>query len=52
MTPTRKRRLIMVAVLVAGIGTATVLALSAFQENLLFFYSPTQVLNGEASSKT
>ena len=51
MTPTRKRRLIMVAVLVAGIGTATVLALSAFQENLLFFYSPTQVLNGEASSE-
>ncbi len=51
MTPARKRRLTLVAVLVLGIGTATLLALSAFQKNLLFFYSPTQVVNGEASSE-
>ena len=51
MTPVRKKRLTLVAVLVVGIGTATVLALSAFQKNLLFFYSPTQVVNGEASAE-
>ena len=51
MTPARKRRLTLVAVLVLGIGTATLLALSAFQKNLLFFYSPTQVVNGEAGSE-
>jgi cytochrome c-type biogenesis protein CcmE len=50
MTPVRKRRLTLVAVLVVGIGTAAVLALSAFQKNLLFFFSPTQVANGEASA--
>jgi cytochrome c-type biogenesis protein CcmE len=31
-----------------GVGVATGLALKAFQENLLYFYSPTQVKNGEA----
>lgn len=51
MTPVRKKRLTLVAVLVVGIGTATALALSAFQKNLLFFYSPTQVVNGEAGTE-
>nr|MDQ2694193.1 cytochrome c maturation protein CcmE [Pseudomonadota bacterium] len=31
-----------------GIGSAAALALSAFQKNLLFFYSPSQVAAGEA----
>jgi len=43
MTPTRKRRLIAVASLVVGIGIAAALALSAFRENMLYFYSPTDV---------
>lgn len=51
MTPVRKKRLTLVAILVVGISTATILALSAFQKNLLFFYSPTQVVNGEASTE-
>lgn len=42
MTPTRKRRLMLVAGLVAGVGLATTLALRAFQENMLYFYSPTE----------
>jgi cytochrome c-type biogenesis protein CcmE len=33
---------------VLGAGTATALMLKAFQENLLYFYSPLQVKNGEA----
>ncbi|GMQ97081.1 MAG: cytochrome c maturation protein CcmE [Gammaproteobacteria bacterium] len=43
MTPTRKRRLIAVASLVVGIGIAAALALSAFKENMLYFYSPTDI---------
>ena len=44
----RKRRLMMVGLLVVGVGIAAALALSAFRENILYFYSPTEVLDGEA----
>ena len=44
----RKRRLMMVGLLVVGVGIAAALALSAFRENILYFYSPTEVLSGEA----
>ena len=46
MTPRRQRMLAVVLVL-TGVALAVGLALQAFQENLLFFYSPTQVLAGE-----
>ncbi len=36
-----------VGLIVIGVSLAVGLALQAFQENLLFFYSPTQVLAGE-----
>ena len=48
MTPTRKRRLMMVALIIIGVATAVSLALTAFNKNLMFFYSPTQVAAGEA----
>ena len=48
MTPKRKQRLMFVALIVIGIGAAVALALSAFQENLLYFYTPSQVADGEA----
>jgi len=48
MTPTRRRRLIWVSFMVLGIGVAAGLILNAFQKNLLFFFTPTQVLAGEA----
>ena len=44
----RKRRLMMVGLLVIGVGIAAALALSAFRENILYFYSPSEVLAGEA----
>jgi cytochrome c-type biogenesis protein CcmE len=50
MTPRRKKRLLLVLALVVGVGSAVALALSAFRENLLYFYSPSQVLAGEAPS--
>ena len=46
MTPRRQRMLAVVLVL-TGVALAVGHALQAFQENLLFFYSPTQVLAGE-----
>ena len=48
MNPKRKKLLIGVISIVVGVGIATGLALKAFQANLLYFYSPTQVMNGEA----
>ena len=44
----RKRRLMVVGLLVVGVAIAAALALSAFRENLLYFYSPTEVLAGKA----
>jgi cytochrome c-type biogenesis protein CcmE len=47
MKPRHKR----IALIVGGLavlGIAVALVLSAFQENLVFFYSPTQVANKEA----
>ncbi len=34
--------------IVFGVATASVLGLTAFEENLLYFYSPTQVKSGDA----
>lgn len=44
----RRRRIVAIAVVVLGVGSATALALRAFQENLLFFFSPSEVLAGKA----
>jgi cytochrome c-type biogenesis protein CcmE len=46
MSPTQKRRLTIVATIVIGIGAATALALTAFQQNLLYFITPTEVKAG------
>ena len=37
MTPTRKRRMIAVLLILAGVGTAAIVATTALQDNLLFF---------------
>jgi len=44
----RQNRMILVALLVAGTSLATYLGLKAFNENLLYFFSPTDVVNGKA----
>jgi cytochrome c-type biogenesis protein CcmE len=44
----RHKRLILLAGALAALGIATVLVLSAFRKNLVFFFTPTQVLAGEA----
>ena len=47
MTP-RQKRMATVAAILVGVGIATAFALQAFQKNLLYYYSPTQILAGEA----
>jgi cytochrome c-type biogenesis protein CcmE len=47
MTP-RKKRMITVAAILVGVGIATTFALQAFQKNLLYYYSPSQIKTGEA----
>jgi cytochrome c-type biogenesis protein CcmE len=43
VTPTRKRRLIAVLLILAGVGIATVIASYSLQQNLLYFQSPSEV---------
>ncbi|MDH3693167.1 MAG: cytochrome c maturation protein CcmE [Gammaproteobacteria bacterium] len=52
MTPRRKQRLILVSLLVAGIGIAVTLTLLALNENINLFFSPSQVVKGEAPGNT
>ena len=44
----RSKRKLLVVLVVFGVAVAAVLGLTAFEENLLYFYSPTQVAAGEA----
>ncbi|MBT3196684.1 MAG: cytochrome c maturation protein CcmE [Gammaproteobacteria bacterium] len=48
MTPKRKKRLLLVLVIVAGVSGAATLMMKALNENINLFYSPTQVAAGEA----
>ena len=47
MTP-RQKRMVLVGLILAGVAGAVFLALTAFQKNLLYFYTPSQVAAGEA----
>jgi cytochrome c-type biogenesis protein CcmE len=44
----RRKRMIVVGLILLGVSIAAFLALTAFQKNLLYFYTPTQVAAGEA----
>ncbi len=47
MTPTRKKRLLAVVLILIGVGIATAIFLTAFKENILFYKSPSEVLQGD-----
>jgi len=47
VTP-RRRRLILVVGIVAGVSLAGALALNAFRENVMFFFDPSQIAAGAA----
>jgi cytochrome c-type biogenesis protein CcmE len=44
----RHKRLLLLTGALAALGIATLLVLSAFRKNLVFFFTPTQILSGEA----
>jgi cytochrome c-type biogenesis protein CcmE len=48
MTPKRKKRLMLIVLMIVGIGIAAGFALKAFNENLMFFYTPSAIAAGEA----
>lgn len=51
MNPARKRRLTYTLLILLGVAAATAIALAAFRQNVMFFYSPTEVALGEAPAE-
>ena len=47
MTPRQRQRLILTGLLLAGVGAAVGLTLTALRQNINLFYSPAQVAAGE-----
>jgi len=52
VNPVRKKRLFIVLAILAGVGIAVALALSALQQNINLFYTPSQIAAGEALQGT
>ncbi len=48
MTPARKKRLLLILLMVAGIGVGVAFALKALNQNLMFFFSPSDIVAGKA----
>jgi len=50
MTPTRKRRLITIGLILIAVGIAAALTVFALQQNMTYLYSPSEIVNGNAPS--
>ncbi len=48
MTPARRKRLLLIGLMLAGVGVAVGFALNAFNQNLMYFYPPSDVVAGKA----
>ena len=48
MTPTRKRRLIAVGLILLAVGIATALTVTALSQNMTYLFSPSETLAGKA----
>jgi cytochrome c-type biogenesis protein CcmE len=48
MTPTRKRRLIVISLVVAAVAIASTLTVLALQQNMTYLFSPSEVHDGHA----
>ncbi len=44
----RQKRILYISLMVVGVVTAVGLGLNAFQKNLMFFFSPSEVIAGES----
>jgi cytochrome c-type biogenesis protein CcmE len=48
MKPARKKRLALIVLMVAGIAVGVGFALKSLDENIMFFFTPTEVAEGKA----
>ena len=48
MKPARKKRLTLIVLMVAGIAVGLGFALKSLDENIMFFFTPTEVADGKA----
>ena len=48
MTPARKKRLALIALMIGGVAIGVGLALKSLDENIMFFFTPTEVMAGKA----
>lgn len=51
MNPVRRKRLILISIMIAGVGAAVGFALYAFNQNMMFYYSPTEVATGKSPAQ-
>ena len=50
MTPARKKRLGLILLMVAGVAVGVGLALKSLNQNIMFFFTPSEVVSGKAPS--
>ncbi|MCP4765949.1 MAG: cytochrome c maturation protein CcmE [Gammaproteobacteria bacterium] len=48
MTPARKKRLAWILLMVTGVATGVGFALKSLDQNIMFFFTPSEVLSGKA----
>ena len=48
MTPARKKRLGLILLMVAGVAVGVGLALKSLNQNIMFFFTPSEVVSGKA----
>ena len=48
MTPARKKRLGLILLMVAGVAVGVGLALKSLDQNIMFFFTPSEVISGKA----
>ena len=52
MTPTRKRRMIVISLVLAAVAVAAGLSVLALQQNMTYLFSPSEVETGQAPTST
>jgi len=50
MTPARKKRMALVLLMVAGVALGVGFALKSLDQNVMFFFTPSEVISGKAPS--
>jgi cytochrome c-type biogenesis protein CcmE len=50
MTPARKKRLGLILLMVVGVATGVGFALKSLDQNIMFFFTPSEVASGQAPS--